>query len=358
MRIAFDARSYFMRTGIARYTRGLAAALASGADGHELLLLISDRHAPEEVALASPHVRVACSRAPWLGGADERRCLEREVRAWGADVFHAVFPPHALDAAPTVTTVFDLTPISHPELHVAPVIEAFREAWPRAVARASAFVTPSAATARCLRRSAPGAPQPVHVVPCGLSRPFDAAPPLADAELRRRAGVIAVGTIEPRKNVDVVLAAARQLAAGGHAVPFTIAGKRGWGCEAFEADLAATPTARWLGYVTDGELLALYRTAALAVFPSTREGFGLPVLEAMAQGVVPIVSRDEALGELVGEPALIVDAEPAAVAAAVRRWIEDEDGRIAVARRLAARARAFSWGAAAAACLAVYEGVV
>ncbi len=295
MRIAFDARSYFMRTGIARYTRGLAAALAAGADGHELLLLISDRHAPEEVPHAGPHVRIVCSRAPWLGGADERRDLEREVRAWGADVFHAVFPPHALDAVPTVTTVFDLTPISHPELHVAPVIEAFREAWPRAVAGASAFVTPSAATARHLRLSAPDAPQPVHVVPCGLSHPFDQAPPLAPADLRRRAGVIAVGTIEPRKNVGVVLAAARLLAAGGRAVPFTLVGKRGWGCDDFEADLAATPTARWLGFVSDRELLGLYRTAALAVCPSAREGFGLPVLEAMAQGVVPIVSRDEAL---------------------------------------------------------------
>lgn len=357
MRIAFDARSYFMRTGIARYTRGLAGALAAAAGGHELILLISDRHEPEEVPLAGPHVRVVRSRAPWLGGADERRCLEGEVRAWGADVFQAVFPPHALDGVPTVTTVFDLTPISHPELHVAAVMEAFREAWRSAVAAAHAFVAVSQATARRVREAAPEARQPVHVVPCGLSHPFDVAPPLAAADLQRRTGVIAVGTIEPRKNVGVVLAAARRLASGGREVPFTLVGKRGWGCDDFDADLAATPTARWLGFVADGELLALYRTAALAVFPSAREGFGLPVLEAMAQGVVPIVSRDEALCELVGEPALAVGAEAAAVAAAVDRWLEDEDGRVALARRLAARAGAFSWRAAAEACLAVYEAV-
>jgi len=355
MRIAFDARSYFMRTGIARYTRGLAGALAAGAGGHELLLLISDRHDPAEVPLAGPRVHIARSRAPWLGGADERQCLEREVRAWGADVFHAVFPPYALDAVPTVTTVFDLTPISHPELHVSPVIGVFRQAWRSAVAAAAAFVTVSRATARRVREAAPDARQPVHVVPCGLSHPFDQAPPLAPADLRRRAGVIAVGTIEPRKNVGVVLAAARLLAAGGRAVPFTLVGKRGWGCDDFEADLAATPTARWLGFVSDRELLGLYRTAALAVCPSAREGFGLPVLEAMAQGVVPIVSRDEALCELVGDRALEVDADAAAFAAAVDRWLEDEDGRVVLARRLAERAGAFSWRAAAAACLAVYE---
>lgn len=357
MRIAFDARSYFMRTGIARYTRGLAGALAAAAGEHELLLLISDRHEPGAVPLAGPRVRIVRSRAPWLGGADERRYLEDEVRAWGADVFHAVFPPHALEAVPTVTTVFDLTPISHRELHVPQVIQAFHDAWRSAISAAAAFVAVSHATARRVREAAPETRQPVRVVPCGLSHPFDARPPLAATDLRRRAGVIAVGTIEPRKNVGVVLAAARRLAASGRPVPFTLVGKRGWGCDDFEADLDGTPTARWLGFVADAELLALYRTAALAVFPSAREGFGLPVLEAMAQGVVPIVSRDEALCELVGEPALEVDGEATAVASAIDRWLEDEDGRVALARRLAERAGAYSWRAAAEACLAVYEAV-
>ena len=79
MRIVFDARSYFMRTGIARYTRGLAHALAASPGRHEWLFLISDHHQPGEIDFGSSRVEVRQSHAPWLGGAREREVLAREA---------------------------------------------------------------------------------------------------------------------------------------------------------------------------------------------------------------------------------------------------------------------------------------
>jgi len=125
MRIVFDARSYFMRTGIARYTRGLAHALAASPGRHEWLFLISDHHQPSEIALGSSAVEVRQSHAPWLGGAFEREALARESSEWSADIFHSVFPPHALATVRTITTVFDFSPLSHPDLHQEVVRSAF-----------------------------------------------------------------------------------------------------------------------------------------------------------------------------------------------------------------------------------------
>ena len=79
MRIVFDARSYFMRTGIARYTRGLAHALAASPGRHQWLFLISDHHQPDEIEFGSSAVEVRQSHAPWLGGAFEREALVREA---------------------------------------------------------------------------------------------------------------------------------------------------------------------------------------------------------------------------------------------------------------------------------------
>ena len=107
MRIAFDARSYFMRTRIARYTRGLAHALAASPGPHEWLFVISDHHQPAEIDFGSSEVEVRQSHAPWLGGAAERDMLASEVSAWGADVFHAVFPPQALTGVPTASAMSD-----------------------------------------------------------------------------------------------------------------------------------------------------------------------------------------------------------------------------------------------------------
>ena len=179
MRIAFDARSYFMRTGIARYTRGLARALAVSPGSHEWLILISDHHEPEELGVGVPAVEVRQSRAPWLGGAAERDVLAREAATWSADVFHAVFPPHALATVPTITTVFDFSPLSHPDLHQEVVRSAFLDAWTSARADARGFIAVSGATGDRIRERIDDT-RPISTIPCGLSAPFDTGPSSAD----------------------------------------------------------------------------------------------------------------------------------------------------------------------------------
>ena len=355
MRVAFDARSYFMRTGIARYTRGLVQALAARSERHQFLFLISDHHAPGEIDLPAG-VEIRVSHAPWLGGDAEREALASEVAAWSADLFHTVFPPHALPGVPTLTTVFDFSPFSHPELHQDVVRAAFADAWATAERDARGFIAVSPATADQVRERA-GKARPIWTIPCGLSAPFDVPPTDAGAEAPAyvREGVIAVGTIEPRKNVALLLAASRRLRDTGRRIPVTLIGKRGWGYEAFEADLAATPDATWLGFASDDEVLRHYRRAAIAACPSVLEGFGLPTLEAMAQGALPLIAPDPALVDLVGRPDLAIPLDADAWAQAIARWHDDEAGRQAATRDLTARAQRYRWPAIAEQCLPVYD---
>lgn len=347
MRIVFDARSYFMRTGIARYTRGLVHALAAGPVPHEWLLLISDQHQPDEITFPG---EVRQSRAPWLGGQAERDVLAREAREFGAECFHAIFPPHALAGVPTLTTVFDFSPLTHPEVHQEVVRVAFNDAWSSAERDAHAFVAVSSPTADQIRLRA-GDARPVFVVPCGLSSPFDRFPDDAP----RRDGVLYVGTIEPRKNVGLLLEASRRLRDKNRRISVTLIGKRGWGFDTFDPELAATPDATWLGYADDETLLAHYRQAAIAACPSLLEGFGLPTLEAMAQGALPLIAPDPALIELVGRSDLAVPLDASAWADAILQWLDDDAGREAVVRETSARARRFTWPAIAEQMLPVYD---
>jgi glycosyltransferase involved in cell wall biosynthesis len=342
LRIAIDARAYFQRTGIARYTRGIVHALIDARPRDEFLLLISDRHIPSDVPIRSDRVEIRVSSAPWLSGRLERARIGREVRAWGADRFHSIFPPLVVEDVPSVVTVFDLTPLSHPALHQPDVVRAFRAAMPRALAGASGIVAISHATAEAVRRRFPSVAPRVRVVGVGLPAELDAPAPAG-----RRAGVLYVGTIEPRKNVPVIIEAARRLRGRGCRTPVTIVGKQGWGDFDVASAIADVPGVHYYGYVDDRRLRTLYRRAAVFLYPSAVEGFGLPVLEAMSQGALPLISPDPALGEVVRDAALVVDpGDPASVADAIVRWSRPTPARSARTARLMRRARRHTWQSA------------
>jgi glycosyltransferase involved in cell wall biosynthesis len=188
------------------------------------------------------------------------------VRAWGADRFHSIFPPLVVEDVPSVVTVFDLTPLSHPALHQPDVVRAFRAAMPRALAGASGIVAISHATAEAVRRRFPSVAPRVRVVGVGLPAELDAPAPAG-----RRAGVLYVGTIEPRKNVPVIIEAARRLRGRGCRTPVTIVGKQGWGDFDVASAIADVPGVHYYGYVDDRRLRTLYRRAAVFLYPSAVE---------------------------------------------------------------------------------------
>jgi glycosyltransferase involved in cell wall biosynthesis len=227
---------------------------------------------------------------------------------------------------------------------------------PRALRRAAAVVTPSAATRRDLLEHyrLAGLAERVHVVPEGWSLGDVAPAPLPEG--LAPGFLLAVGTIEPRKNYPRLLAAYRLLKARGSVPPLVVVGRVGWAYGSALDELRAEAGVRLLTDVDDATLRGLYRSAAALAFPSLYEGFGLPLLEAMAEGLPAVAGSTGALPELAGDAALLVDPfDVEAIADGLERVLDDGDLR---ARLLAAgpsRAARFSWDAAARATLQVLD---
>lgn len=197
-------------------------------------------------------------------------------------------------------------------------------------------------------------PARVTTVPLGVSGEFvplgegEARAGLQSLGLRHGEYFLAVGTLEPRKNLATVVSAFSRLAPNARrATPLVIAGMSGWGRDRVPASLAAmldAGEARLLGYVGQEKLPALYSGARLFLYPSLYEGFGLPPLEAMACGVPVVASRAASLPEVVGDAGVLVEPrDEAAIANAMQRALEDAAWRNGLGQRGLERARAFTW---------------
>jgi len=186
------------------------------------------------------------------------------------------------------------------------------------------------------------------VTPLGVDESLFVLPPVRPA----RRYLLAVGTLEPRKNH------ARLIRAFGRARPecdLLVAGARGWLCGETERAAAETPRVRLLGRVSDAELRTLLAGADALCYPSLLEGFGLPVLEAMAAGRAVLTSRIEPLAGLAGDAALLVDPEDEEeMAEALRRLAGDAALRAELGTRGRERARRYTWARCAEATLLAY----
>ncbi len=295
--------------------------------------------------------------------------LDLPPGARGRLVYHE---PNMIPApfdAPTIVTVNDLSWHRHPEMHPAERVRWIERNLPRALARAARFVAISAFTAGELVSRLGVAPGLVDVVPLAAGaqfRPMDegeAAATLRRYGLRDRGYVFSVSTLEPRKNFDRLLAAHRVLPpALQQRFPLAIAGGGGWGT-VLDGDAARGAVASGrlllLGRVPDSDLPALYARAAVVAYVSLYEGFGLPVLEAMAAGTPVVASSTTAVGEVARDAAFSVDPlDEAAIAGALRQVLEDE----AVAEDLRAsglaRAAEYSWARTADLLVASWRRVV
>jgi glycosyltransferase involved in cell wall biosynthesis len=402
VRVGLDATPLLgPRTGVGRYVRGLAGALAglAGPEPEELALVPfswrGTRDLPS-VAPAGPRVRHGRRRAParLLQAAWARMAWPPvEWLAGPVDVFHAtnfVAPPTR--HAATVVTIHDLTYLRYPEL-VTDASARYRQLVPRALRRGAVVCAPTAAVAAEVAAEYGLGADRLVVTPLGVDPSWrEATPPdppwLAAHNLPARYLLFA-GNREPRKNLPTLLAAYRQLLggrgeaaatpsrrdrvgsgptqtegagtttartpAGEPAVPsLVLVGPEGWG-EALDTAGLPPDTVRTLGYLPDPDLVRLVAGAAALVLPSVYEGFGLPALEALACGTPVVASDLPALREVLGDQAELVPADdPAALAAALARALDDPGGEPArTARRT--RAAGFTWENCAQATLSAYR---
>jgi glycosyltransferase involved in cell wall biosynthesis len=365
MRIGIDARLWGEpRSGIGRYTRALVDALVAEAPAEDWVLYV-DRPPAEAVP---ERATVRC--LPW-----PQRLLwtlwaaPRDLRRQPVDLFHGVTGFELPPAGPAalVTTVHDLVPFRFPRLVPWRHRLAVRCLLGAAVRRAAAVIAVSAVTRTELLARYRLDPARVHVIPEAAAPGFGPPSPAGRVAFRTRYAlpapyVLFVGLHEPKKNLGTLLHAVARLRARGRfdGTHLVIAGAPGWGGEAPPAAvrrLGLEAVVRFLGPVPDADLAALYAEARAFVFPSLWEGFGLPVLEAMAAGAPVIAARRGALPEVTGDAALLVEPEPAAVADALEMLLGDPALQARLREAGRARAATFSWARTARATLGVYRAV-
>jgi glycosyltransferase involved in cell wall biosynthesis len=284
----------------------------------------------------------------------------------GRDLLHAPSPSAVPPAGPRqklVVTVHDVAFLSNPEAFPPRWRLLFRAGLRRAVRTADAIVTPSRFTADELTRRTRADPERIHVTSLAPSLPVTATavePTLARYRIPSPY-VLYNGTLEPRKNLVRLVRAYRRVVADGASHALVLAGPLGWRPDPLLAELKHPAPGRVVltGYVPDGDLDALMRGASAFVYPSHSEGFGLPVLDAMARGVPCVVSATSSLPEVAGDAALFVDPRSTTgLSEALGRVVNDGElaARLAEAGRL--RAAGYSWRRTAEATLAVYRSIL
>ena len=244
-------------------------------------------------------------------------------------------------SVPLVVTFHDLAVLRHPETFNRWTRTYSRRLLPRVVRAATRVIAVSEFTKRELQELLDVPDEKLRVIPNAVGRPFS-----ADGEAAAGDYVLAVSTLEPRKNLPRLVEGYRRADLNG--LPLLVAGAAGWGSVRFEGD-----GVRWLGEVQDEALARLYRGARAVAYVSLYEGFGLPVLEAMACGAPVVAGQNGALPEVAGGAAVLVDPlDPDAIAAGLNEAIERRDELRPLGL---ARARAFDWGKVARKTVAVYR---
>jgi glycosyltransferase involved in cell wall biosynthesis len=270
----------------------------------------------------------------------------------GADAVHGtnfVVPP---TGAARVVTVHDLTVLRFPDL-VTPATRAYPDLIRQAVRHGAWVHTPSAFVAAEVVAAFPVDAAKVRAIPHGVV-PVDPAEPAYDFPY-----VLALGTIEPRKDLPSLVRAFDALAPDFPDLRLVVAGPDGWGIDAFDAAVARSPFTRRiirLGHVDDHGRQKLLAGAAVLAYPSLYEGFGLPPLEAMSAGVAVVAARAGGVTEAVGDAAVLVEPGDAdALAQALALVLTDDRLRADLVERGRKRAAELRWEDTAAAMEDLYR---
>ena len=362
-------------TGVGQYSKSLAEHLVASGQAQLSLFYAAIwskdiRTGPiKEIGAIKEFIKKVVPHPYAVSRAIQQWRFNMGINAIRPQIYHEPnFLPFRFDG-PTVITAHDLSWIRYPETHPGERVTVMNRLFPKALEAASHILT----DAEYVRQEIIGefgvAPDRITSVPLGARSIFrprsetDCASTLAELDLRYRRYVLCVGTLEPRKNLELAIRAYAEMpAAFRERHPLVTVGMKGWltsGLESIMQPLVSSGELRPLGYTSDEALAALYAGAMVLVYPSLYEGFGLPPLEAMASGTPVIVSNRSTLPEVVGQAGVIIDAfDDAGLREALLRF--DQDPRYWQERANASLAQAFgfSWKRCAEQTLGVYRKVL
>jgi glycosyltransferase involved in cell wall biosynthesis len=286
------------------------------------------------------------------------------------DIYHGldfVLPPLSKKTR-KIVTVYDLAFLEHPETAFPTVSAYLNKVVPEAVERADVVAAISQATKQSLITHYHTPAEKIVVIPCGVGPQFQrVTDPVALAEVRSKFAlqqpfIFSVGTLEPRKNhIGLIRAFHEMQQKKPSSMLLAIAGGKGWMYEETQdlvKELRLEEQVRFLGRISEHELITLYSLAEMFAYPSFFEGFGIPPLEAMACGVPVITSNTSSLPEVAGDAALLVDPHDThAIADALSRLAEDEQLREELRQRGYKQTQHYTWTGAATKMLKVYQQV-
>ena len=357
-------------TGIGRYTWELAKRLPHAADIEGVRFFRNGRWVDNpEVLLAatkapaaepqSNHPRTGFKSPRWL----KQWTLKRACRG---QVFHGpnYFLPTCADLG--VVTVHDLSVFKFPETHPVERIRQFERDFTRSVKQAAHLITDSEATRQEVIAFLSWPKENITAVPLGVSAAFSpctavkTTPVLQRHQLLHASYALCVSTLEPRKNIARLMQAYRILpAALRRQYPLVVAGGRGWLSETLHSEMDRCAAEGWfhyLGFVPESELPLLLAGARVFVYPSAYEGFGLPVLEAMASGVPVVSSNRSSLPEVTQGAARLVDPDDVeSLSKAIEAGLCDETWRAGAGVAGLSVAQSYSWDKCAEETVAVYR---
>lgn len=353
-------------TGIGHYTSELAHNLARIDPALEVELispvpiLATNAEEASELPFNLRVVETGTHLLWWLAG------LPLYLRRASLSIFHGTnYDVPLWGHATKVVTIHDLSLLLHPETHPGNLVSRARRRLPLMARTATMIITATESVKQEICEHLKVAPSKVAVTPYAARHNFRPLPPEEATEIRKRLNVaeeflLFVGTIEPRKNLITLVKALNEIRRSTSLRPqLVIAGKEGWLSDELLSYIQQSGLAdqiRFLGYVADRDLRALYSTCRMCIYPSLYEGFGLPPLEAMACGAPVITSRIPSIMETVGSAARLIS--PTGVedlAAAIVELLGDENRRSQLAQAGIERAAEFTWEKTARATLDVYE---
>ena len=375
MRIAINA--WFLDqpdTGSGQYLHGLLRAIPAVAPEHQFLLVVP--RDPRDLQIPGLRAESWPLRSRfWQSNVGkvlfEQAAFPRVCRRWGADVAHVPYWGSPLwPAVPTVVTVHDLIPLLLPSYRGGVRVRLYTWLVARSAGRAAAVLTDSLASQRDIEAHLGLPSLRVHCVYLAAGDHFNPDPGPDDETVRQRYDlpdryVLYLAGHDVRKNVAGLIKAFATVAQADDSVTLIVGGKLPerdkpplFDPRPLVMALGLTDRVRFIGWVDEAHKPALYHGAACAVFPSQYEGFGLPVLEALACGTPLVASNAGSLPELLGDAGFLVDPDDVqGLAGAILSCLVDEGLVAELRRRGPQQAGRFSWAQAARETLAVYREV-